>query len=304
MSILISMIRKDFDFDLAKKVHNDFYSYDKVICVGVKKKVVITCPLHGDFSQTPYCHIVRKQGCSKCQYEQQQRKLTFTKEEFVYNANKVHNGKYNYDEAEYVNSYTKVKIKCNLHGCFTQMPLNHVNERKGCPKCKSIKLSLLNTLSTKEFIDMSKSIHGSKYDYSNVNYTGMKNSVEIICPKHGTFSQKAGNHIYIKNGCPQCGYNVSNAETQWLDSLNVPRKYRQKVITIDGIRYKVDAYDKNTKTVYEYFGSFWHGNPEYYDSNDINPRNGIRFGELYENTLKKINHIKNNGFHLIFTWGK
>ena len=83
--------RKDFDFNLAKKVHNNFYSYDKVICVGVKKKVIITCPKHGYFLQTPYCHIIRKQGCSKCQYEQQKQKSTFTKEEFICNANKVHN---------------------------------------------------------------------------------------------------------------------------------------------------------------------------------------------------------------------
>jgi hypothetical protein len=298
------MRRKDFNFDLANQVHNNFYDYSKVVCLGSKKKVVITCPLHGDFLQTPYCHIMRKQGCSKCQYEQQNKNLTFTKDEFICNANKVHNGTYNYIETEYINSQTKVKIKCNLHGTFTQLPLNHVNHGKGCPKCKSIKLSQLNTLSTKEFIDMSKSIHGSKYDYSIVNYTGMKNSVHIICPQHGMFSQKAGNHIYIKNGCPHCGYNVSKAEILWLDSLGIPKEYRQKIIIINGIKYKVDAYDKKNKIVYEYFGSFWHGNPKFYNPDDVNPKNGIKFGKLYQLTLEKIKNIENAGYKLIYDWGK
>jgi hypothetical protein len=298
------MKRKDFDFNLAKKVHNNFYSYDKVICVGVKKKVIITCPKHGDFLQTPYCHIIRKQGCSKCQYEQQKQNLTFTKEEFICNANKVHNGKYNYDDTIYVNTQTKVNIKCELHGCFNQLPLNHVNKGKGCPKCKSIKLSQLNMMSTSDFINVSKSIHGSKYDYTKVNYTGMKNSVEIICPQHGTFTQKAGNHIYVKNGCPNCGYNVSKSETEWLDSLFIPREFRQKIININGIRYKVDAYDIKNKTIYEYFGSFWHGNPKFYNPNDVNPKNGKTFGELYKNTLEKINNIENAGYKLIYEWGK
>lgn len=298
------MRRKDFNFDLAKQVHNNFYDYSKVVCLGSKKKVVITCPLHGDFSQTPYCHITRKQGCSKCQYEQQKQNSTFTREEFIFNANKVHAKKYNYDETEYVNSQIKVKIKCNLHGFFMQLPLNHVNHGKGCPKCKSVKLSEMNVLTTDDFIVHSKSIHGTKYDYSKVEYHGMKHYVDIVCPQHGLFTQKAGNHIYIKNGCPICGYNVSKAEIAWLDSLSVPKEYRQKVVTINGTRYKVDAYDKANKTIYEYFGSFWHGNPKFYNPNDINPKNGIKFGELYQSTLEKIKNIENAGYKLIYEWGK
>lgn len=175
---------------------------------------------------------------------------------------------------------------------------------KGIPKCKSKTLSIKNILTNDEFIKVAKSIHGTKYDYSKSEYNGMKNNITIICPNHGSFSQKAGNHIYIKNGCPNCGYNVSKPETEWLDSLSIPKEFRQKIIIIDGIRYKVDAYDKKNKTIYEYFGSFWHGNPEHYNSDDINPKNGKTFGELYKNTLEKINNIKNNGYNLICIWGK
>jgi len=52
----------------AKVIHNNFYSYDKAIYTGVKKKLIITCPKHGDFEQIPNTHLSGG-GCSKCSAE-------------------------------------------------------------------------------------------------------------------------------------------------------------------------------------------------------------------------------------------
>ena len=38
-----------------------------------------------------------------------------TKEEFIEKAIKIHGDKFNYDLVEYINSKTKVKIKCNKY---------------------------------------------------------------------------------------------------------------------------------------------------------------------------------------------
>lgn len=46
-------------------VHDNRYSYDKVVYNGSGKKVIITCPKHGDFGQTPSSHL-RGSGCPKC----------------------------------------------------------------------------------------------------------------------------------------------------------------------------------------------------------------------------------------------
>lgn len=50
----------------AKTIHGTTYAYDKVVYTNSKKTVIITCPIHGDFKQTPNDHLVGK-GCSKCQ---------------------------------------------------------------------------------------------------------------------------------------------------------------------------------------------------------------------------------------------
>jgi len=58
---------------------------------------------------------------------------------------------------------------------------------------------------TEEYILRAKEIHGEKYDYSSVVYTSNKNRVQIICSKHGIFSQVARQHLKGQ-GCNQCGY--------------------------------------------------------------------------------------------------
>lgn len=50
----------------AKKIHGDYYNYDKVKYVKMTEPVIITCPNHGDFKQKPYKHIRAHQGCPLC----------------------------------------------------------------------------------------------------------------------------------------------------------------------------------------------------------------------------------------------
>jgi len=50
----------------AKEVHPDKnYGYEKVVYVNAFTKVVIVCPVHGDFPQLPNNHMQGK-GCPKC----------------------------------------------------------------------------------------------------------------------------------------------------------------------------------------------------------------------------------------------
>ena len=37
--------------ELARQVHGDKYDYSKTVYVNKRSKVIITCPIHGDFEQ-------------------------------------------------------------------------------------------------------------------------------------------------------------------------------------------------------------------------------------------------------------
>ena len=54
-------------------------------------------------------------------------------------------------------------------------------------------------LTTENFIERSRLVHGNRYDYSLVQYAGIFRKVKIICSEHGIFEQIAGNHIKDKD---------------------------------------------------------------------------------------------------------
>ena len=61
-------------------------------------------------------------------------------------------------------------------------------------------------LTTAEFIERAKKIHGTKYDYSKVEYINAHTKVIIICPKHNEFRQTPKHHVNDGYGCNLCGY--------------------------------------------------------------------------------------------------
>ena len=103
----------------------------------------------------------------------------------------MHGNKYSYENVNYVNSHTLVNITCKIHGGFMQSPTNHL-QGKGCPKCAN------KNVTSGEFIEKARKVHGNKYDYSKVNYVDNSTKVCIICPEHGEFWQTPNDHL---NGC-------------------------------------------------------------------------------------------------------
>ena len=70
----------------------------------------------------------------------------------------------------------------------------------------------MRKLTTEEFVEKAKTVHGDKYDYSKVEYLNNSTYVCIICPEHGEFWQKPSNHL-MGNGCPKCnGKGLSSEE--------------------------------------------------------------------------------------------
>ena len=168
------------------------YDYSKVEYNNSHKKVLISCKIHGEFQQTPASHL-RGAGCPKC------KGFNKNTQEFIFEAQKKHGGKYDYSKVEYKDSYKKVIIiciKCDKE--FLQVPTGHLGGH-GCPFC-----CVRNTKSnTEEFIEKSIVKHGNLYDYSKVEYENTHKKVIIICKKHGEFQQSPSKH-FAGQGCFNC----------------------------------------------------------------------------------------------------
>lgn len=129
----------------AKAIHGDHYDYSKSVYVNNRQPLIITCPKHGDFLQSPNTHL-DNHGCPYCKGDAERERLlngkakaivpeqTKTTEEFIADAIRLHGDRYNYDKVDYKNSKEKVVIVCPEHGDFETTPNEHLSGR-GCPKC-------------------------------------------------------------------------------------------------------------------------------------------------------------------------
>ena len=163
---------------------------------------------------------------------------------FIGKAKIIHGDKYDYSKVDYVNAKTKVCIICKKHGEFLQSPNKHLIGN-GCPKC------IGRGKTNDDFINEAKKIHGSKYDYSKVEYVNTSTKVCIICKEHGEFWQTPHGHLSGK-GCIRC------AKKEKLTT----EKFIEKAKKVHGELYdysKVKYINANTKVciICKEHGEFW-----------------------------------------------
>ena len=170
-----------------------------------------------------------------------------TTKEFVIKAKKIHGNKYNYSKSNYIRSNVKIDIICPIHGSFKQKPHGHLSGA-GCKKCGTKNMVNKQRLGIDDFIKKSISIHGDKYDYSKVIYSGWSEKVDIICDQHGIFSQRAGDHLKGE-GCKECGID-SRSRKMRMDIEDVIKK----CIEVHGDQYNYSQIKyKNNRTKMKIF---------------------------------------------------
>ena len=79
---------EDFIND-SQLIHGDKYEYSKSIFTKRKSKVIIICPIHGEFEQTPHSHL-NGHHCRKC--SMMNKDNGFGKSYFLKFCNKNNNG--------------------------------------------------------------------------------------------------------------------------------------------------------------------------------------------------------------------
>ena len=283
----------------AKNVHEDKYNYDKVEYINSSHKIEIFCNTHKEyFWQLPSNHL-QGQGCLKCSIENNSIAKRFTIEEFINKAKQIHGDKYNYDKVEYINNHIKVDIFCNVHKeYFSQTPGSHLSGC-GCFRCGA-KIRLTNDV----FINKAKEIHGNKYNYDKVEYVNTNTKIKIFCNIHQEFFEQTPNSHLRGSGCPNCINRISKLEVEWLNFLRIPndKDHRQVMLLISGQRFYVDGFDSETKTVFEFNGDYYHGNPNIFNSEILNTTTNCTFGKLYSKTLAKEKILKEAGYKVISIW--
>ena len=161
-----------------------------------------------------------------------------SKEDAIIRLKTIHKDKYEYEiNTDLVRSHDKIGVICPIHGLFYQEYRHHL-KGVGCKACANIAKNEKRTLTTEEFIERSKKVHGGKYDYSKTEYINSSTKVVITCPKHGDFKMLPFKHLGGQ-GCKTCKKKYGNTE----DFINVCKEIHGDTLSYD----KVDFHSVNVK---------------------------------------------------------
>lgn len=193
----------------ANKKHNNKFvcGYSKVVYKNSDTPVIIICPEHGEFTQTPYHHLKGKFACNKCAIKDSVKNRTKDDNIFLEEIKNLFGDKFDYAKVNYINSRTDVILICNKHNKeFKINPTFLLISKFACPDCVTDNKKICLSKPLDEFIEEANEKHKNKFvdGYSKVEYVNIKTDVIIICPEHGEFVMTPYQHLNSPTGCQKC----------------------------------------------------------------------------------------------------
>ncbi len=225
-------------FDYSNSIYKTSREYIEVKCNGCG----------GEFTSLPLNHL--KTGkCPNCS------NTTKSLLDFISIVEEKYPKQFIFEKTKYVNNKTPLIITCKKHGDFTKRPDKVI--QSGCPICSSINHGKWFKRPPQDFIKQVEIIHNGKYDYSLTDYKKSIDSINIICPTHGLFSQRASTHLEGK-GCPKCGNSLSKSENEineYLKSISITAETSNRTV-LNGL--ELDIYIPSHNIAIEFDGLYWH----------------------------------------------
>lgn len=240
-------------------IHGNRYDYSLTSYKHSLEKVIIICPLHGEFTIKPSNHINNKQGCSKCGDESTRSKLKKSSESVLGELMlKPGSENFCFDKVVCNNSRLDiVDIKCNKHGWYKRS-IKDITRSKyfGCVKCRIEDDTFTNEI----FISKSSEAHNGIYLYDKVDYKTAHTPVVVTCKKHGDFTVVPHIHIKGEGFCPKCTDFVSSYEIELLNYLksNAPDiEFESSVRNLKVVK-EIDILCRDKNIAIEINGLYWH----------------------------------------------
>lgn len=141
-------------------------------------------------------------------------------------------------------------------------------------------------------------------------YVNATTPIEVKCIKCSHEWKSRPYNLINGYGCPQCSKNnkFSKKAMTWLkyiektEHIELQHAMQYGEFKIPGTRFKCDGYCAATNTVYEFYGDYWHGNPDTTDPVAYNTHLSKTFGHLYTHTMEREQAIKALGFNIVSIW--
>ena len=189
----------------AHLVHGTIYDYSKVNYHRNSITVLLGCPKHGWFNQTPAHHLAGG-GCKKCGTQRavaSWRARGLSRDDYFKQCQDVHEGRYKYPDQPFNGMRHKIFAICPIHGLFQIDAGPHLRLKTGCQQCGYTSTREAKKRGVSSWLEQVRKIHGVRYEYDTSNWDGVMSKIRIRCSKHGWWKQQALKHAQGQI-CPKC----------------------------------------------------------------------------------------------------
>ena len=234
---------------------------------------VFKCKKHGSFSRKPIASLLTTHPCIYCMEEQGVRDGSKLTQEEIRKRLASLKGEFEITNIDGTGSKdAKITITCladKNHPTISKKLSDLYAKEFACGRCSHLAAQPQRTKSLakvaerkisqhyKSWLEHAKKRHGSKYDYSKVEYRTAKDPVVIVCPYHGAFPQLPDTHL--RSGCRFCAdeelkgrYTFTYFERSPSERARPALLYYVKIHAFRRVFYKVGI---TTTTIERRFGS-------------------------------------------------
>ena len=180
--------------------------------------------------------------------------------------------------------------------------------REACMKFREIMLDITKT--DREFEDENgnkyfKTVSVDPFSYVTIASTAFAVQRGCFQKNDQILNPQLSKNAFSKKATTYLDFYAWKNKIEVQHALNGSEKYIRVPDKTGKIRkFTVDGFIKETNTIIEFLGSYWHGDPRCYNYNYLNKRNNIKMGVLHKRTMDRLALLKNNGFKVIQMWEK
>jgi G:T-mismatch repair DNA endonuclease (very short patch repair protein) len=202
----------------ANEKHNNKFDYSKVIYINSNTHVIVICPEHGEFTQTPHHHIGNKFGCNKCSINHNAANKIKDNSKFLDELKERYGDIFDYSKVIYIHSKKPIILICKKHNKeFNMRPNTLLNSKICCPDCVADNKKTMNIKPLTTFIEEANAKHNNKFDYSKVIYKNSKTRIIVICPEHGDINITPHQHLTSPFGCQKCAGKYRRSQDEFIE---------------------------------------------------------------------------------------
>lgn len=270
---------------------------------GFSAKNSFRCTVCGHTWQMVCTYTIRYgKGCAKCAH----RNLRQGDAAIQARIDAQHGG-----TVRLIGAYTQIndkhQFRCDKGHAF-EARLNHVVRGAiGCGECRF-------AAKRQEVQAQIDGVHGAGVVTLLGDYVGTARKHRFRCAEGHEWETKPNSIIFRQSGCPQCNSarRYSPVAIEWLSKMQKHERRAirhgdnggEVTIEVDGKKLRPDGYNARTRTVYEFHGDVYHGNPGRFKPTDCpHPfRRGVTARQLWQETRKRERQLVAAGYTVVAVW--